>query len=332
MLSVTLYTRSDCHLCDQTRTDLATLQADFPHELNEIDIDSDPSLQDQFGNQIPVVQIGPYRRQAPITRQDLVVTLGAARDRVGQLESLQDPRYEARRKRAAQISRSDRVSFWLTRRYIWVLNLAVLIYVGLPFLAPVLMNSGIDGPATLIYRGYGFVCHQFAFRSWFLFGEQVAYPRAAAGVDGLQSYQQATGLSEAGTNADLFAARAYIGDPQVGYKVAFCERDVAIYFAILVFGLLFALSGRRLPALPWYLWILIGVVPIGLDGFSQLLSQPPFELWVYRESTPFLRSMTGFLFGFMTAWFGIPLIEETMRDTRRALLVKFSRLRSQPQN
>jgi uncharacterized membrane protein len=76
-------------------------------------------------------------------------------------------------------------------------------------------------------------------------------------------------------------------------------------------------------SLPWYLWIIFGILPIAMDGLSQLLSQPPLNVFIssdllaYRESTPFLRSLTGFLFGFTTAWFGYPLVEETMADTRR---------------
>ena len=70
------------------------------------------------------------------------------------------------------------------------------------------------------------------------------------------------------------------------------------------------------------------MLPIAMDGLSQLLSQPPLngfippELLSYRESTPFLRSLTGFLFGFTTAWFGYPLVEETMADTRRYIQEK----------
>jgi hypothetical protein len=36
--------------------------------------------------------------------------------------------------------------------------------------------------------------------------------------------------------------------------------------------------------------------------------------------------MTGAIFGFMTAWYGLPIVEETMRDARRSLLVKFKKL------
>jgi hypothetical protein len=64
-----------------------------------------------------------------------------------------------------------------------------------------------------------------------------------------------------------------------------------------------------------------------LDGVSQLVSQPPFNFIPFRETTPLLRLLTGFLFGFSTAWFGYPLVEETMADSRQVLAAK--RLRSQ---
>jgi hypothetical protein len=80
---------------------------------------------------------------------------------------------------------------------------------------------------------------------------------------------------------------------------------------------LFGLTGRRLPALHWSLWLLLGMGPIGLDGFSQIFSQ--FNLdWLttflpYRESTPFLRVLTGGLFGLTTAGL-YTHIEESMND------------------
>jgi uncharacterized membrane protein len=82
-----------------------------------------------------------------------------------------------------------------------------------------------------------------------------------------------------------------------------------------------------LPPLSWILWMLIGLVPIGIDGVSQLLSQPPFNFFPYRESTPYLRILTGFLFGFTTAWFGYPLLEESMADTRKILAIKRLRVK-----
>jgi uncharacterized membrane protein len=185
------------------------------------------------------------------------------------------------------------------------------------------MKVGAPIPAGIIYRGYSFVCHQFAFRSWFLFGEQNAYPRSEAHVAGDISYQQATGLN----GDDILSARAFIGNNQLGYKVALCERDVAIYLGILLFGLLFALLRRKTKSIHWVVWIIFGIIPIGLDGLSQLISQSPFSLIPFRESTPLLRAITGFLFGFLTAWFGYPYVEESMQENRKFMEGKLSQAR-----
>ncbi len=327
MLTVLLYSRQDCHLCEQAKADLDALQDRFPHQLTEIDVDSSPELSKAFGFEVPVVEIGPYTLKAPIDQQELALTLGAASDRQRHIARLE---LDAELTGSMQWTNADRFTHWLSNHYLALLNFLVLLYMGLPLLAPVLMNAGVTAPANVIYRLYSGVCHQLAFRSYFLFGEQAVYPRAAAGMDGVLSLQQATGLDESGDSAALLAARRYVGDEQVGYKVALCERDIFIYGAILVFGLVYGATGRKLPPLPWYLWVGIGMVPIGLDGFSQLLSQPPLNFFPYRESTPFLRSLTGFLFGFTTAWFGYPMLEASMAEARQLMATKLRRIARQP--
>ena len=74
----------------------------------------------------------------------------------------------------------DRIIYTLARRWLFFFSLAIGLYVGLPILAPVLMNAGLTGPANLLYRAYSPMCHQLASRSFFLFGEQPAYPRAVS--------------------------------------------------------------------------------------------------------------------------------------------------------
>jgi len=103
------------------------------------------------------------------------------------------------------------------------------------------------------------------------------------------TYAEATGLSEDGTARAVITAREYIGSDQVGYKMALCQRDIAIYAAILLFGVLFSLSGFRIKPIPWWLWLVVRIVPIALDGFSQLLSQPPLSLLPIARAPPFLR-------------------------------------------
>jgi uncharacterized membrane protein len=330
LLTVTLYSRPGCTLCDETRLELGSLQGRFPHRLAEIDIESDPVLLKAFLVEIPVVEAGPYRLKAPITRQSLEITLAAAMDRRGQLDKVGGEKHEMRVRRGKAMSGSDRFSLWFSKHYLALLNLLVFLYVGLPFLAPTLMKAGLTTPARIIYSVYSPLCHQFGFRSFFLFGAQPYYPLAEARLGGLMTFEQATGIEGLSnpTSPARIEARRLTGNEAMGYKVALCERDIAIYGGILLFGLLFGLTSRRLPALHWSLWLLIGMGPIGLDGFSQIFSQFNWGWLItflpYRESTPFLRVLTGGLFGLTTAWFAYPYIEESMNDTRQFFLKKMA--------
>ena len=325
MISVILYSKDDCHLCEEAIQNLADLQEIVPHKLEVVNIEGNLELEKKFGSVIPVIEVGPYRLKAPFTKQEIEITLRAAAEREKNIADIDRKVAAGEVNLPVKITRTDSFSYWISKHYMLVLNSIVVLYVGLPFLAPIMMSAGYTRPATVIYRFYGLVCHQLAFRSWFIFGEQAAYPREAAGVDNLLPYGIATGLSE----DDELAARQFVGDPSVGYKVALCERDVAIYGGILLFGLIFTLTGKRIKPLPWYLWLMVGIMPIAIDGFSQLLSQPPLNMFPYRESTPFLRSITGFLFGFTTAWFGYPIVEESMQDVRRYYEQKIARAKAQ---
>lgn len=178
MIQVLFYSRKDCHLCDQVRSDLQSLQGEIPHDLNEIDIDSDPKLLKKYGLEIPVVVAGPYTVKAPIGKQDLEITLKAAQYRENQITSIDQAITAGEIQIPVNFTRSDRISHWLSRHYLALFNLFVTFYLGLAFLAPVMMEVGWTAPAGLIYRVYGMMCHQLAFRSFFLFGEQLVYPRS----------------------------------------------------------------------------------------------------------------------------------------------------------
>jgi uncharacterized membrane protein len=334
MITVTLYSRKNCPLCDEAREQLASLQSEISHRLVEVFIDDNPDLFREYGDRVPVVEAGPYRKFAPFTRQELIVTLGAARDRQNSLERIGSAHYKDQVRRGQVIDSGDKLTWWISRNYLWVLNLILFLYVGLPFMAPVFMKAGIPQPAKAIYLLYSPFCHELGFRSWFLFGEQPYYPREAAGIKGVTTFEEATKIG----GGDLLAARNFVGNETLGYKVALCQRDVALYLGILIFSLIFAFTGRNFKPLPFWAWVVFGILPIALDGFSQLFSQvgiPGFEILLpYRESTPFLRTLTGFLFGFMTGWFGIPYVELSMRESRAQLVKKFAtvNVKNQPDN
>jgi uncharacterized membrane protein len=332
LLNVTLFSREDCHLCKIALDDLEILQEKYPHKLFIVDIDQSPELQVAFGNEIPVIEVGPYTLKAPFDVKKIEMTLGAAFDRQKQLEK-EDQSFEKKKKKSSKINRGDQFSKWFSNHYMVIFNLIILIYVGLPFLAPVLLKIGVEPPAAVIYKIYSGLCHQLSFRSWFLFGEQPIYPRELAGIEGYLTFHQATGLDEIG----LSDARNFVGTPEIGYKIALCQRDVAIYLAILLFGILFVILKKKIKPLPVWAWIIFGLAPIGFDGGSQIFSQliadpifsfiqPYFKFIPLRESTPLLRTLTGFLFGFTTAWFGYPYVEEAMVENRKVLAAKFARL------
>jgi uncharacterized membrane protein len=330
VLTVTLYGRRDCSLCDEVKASLKSLEKEFPHRLVEVNVESDPVLLKAFLEKIPVVEIGPYTLEAPISLKSLRMTLGAANDRRSQLRQIGDAGYVARLEKGRTITGADRLSFWISRHYLVILNLFMFVYVGLAVAAPLLMKAGAALPARVLYRIYSPLCHQFGFRSFFLFGEQYYYPTEAAQMPGVNTFEQATGITGVAnpTSNSRLEARAYVGDETVGYKMALCERDVSIYAALLLFGLVFGLSGRRLPSLHWLIWLLAGVTPIALDGFSQLFSQFSWpwlsDVLAYRESTPLIRVITGLLFGFLTAWFAYPNLEASMQETRQFLIKKFA--------
>ena len=56
---VVLYSRKNCHLCDQVKSTLARLgkRGSLSFVWKEVDVDSDPELVRQFGEQVPVVFI-----------------------------------------------------------------------------------------------------------------------------------------------------------------------------------------------------------------------------------------------------------------------------------
>lgn len=189
---------------------------------------------------------------------------------------------------------ADKAIFQLAKHWLVVANLFWGMYVGLPLLAPILMDAGWTTPAKVIYTLYHPACHQRPTRSYFFGGPQVTYTPEE--------------LEAAGVEVGPFSRD--IGNETVGWKVAFCERDVAIYGTIFVAGLAYGLFRRRLGK--WKMrfgYFMIFLVPMGVDGVLQLFS-------VY-ESNWVMRTLTGAMFGVGAVLFAYPYVEEGFTDVRR---------------
>jgi uncharacterized membrane protein len=91
-----------------------------------------------------------------------------------------------------------------------------------------------------------------------------------------------------------------------GHQLGLCARNLSIYSSMTLVGLIFILTKKRLPGLPWWLWALM-LLPIAWDGLTQMFG--------LRQSTWELRALTGTLFGFANIWFVFPLIQKTLLET-----------------
>lgn len=195
------------------------------------------------------------------------------------------------------------------------------VYVWLPFLAPVLMHWGWAGPGKVIYFIYSFFCHQLPERSFFLFGPKSMYP-----LSEIQAAWQDT--------VNPVILRQFIGNPQIGWKVAWSDRMVSMYTSTWLFGLLWWPLRKRVKALPWWGLILF-LIPMGIDGTTHFISDlfglgqgfRYTNLWlaaITHQALPisfyagdalgsfnsWMRLLTGVLFGLGVVWFGFPYLYE----------------------
>jgi uncharacterized membrane protein len=220
----------------------------------------------------------------------------------------------------------DRCVFWLSKHWLAIINTLAALYVGLPILSAVLLYWGVEGPGRLIQTIYRPpICHQLPQRSWFLFGQKPAYslPELMAHA-GIKPYPKQWQDVEA-----VYSAIGY-GDSTIGYKVALCQRDVAIYGTIFIAGFVYSLLRRwKVRPIPWWIYIAFGIVPIAIDGGYQWLSYT-LEILPFinspipvHETTPLMRTLTGSLFGLATVWLAYPHIQDAMSDFQSTLQKRF---------
>ena len=156
----------------------------------------------------------------------------------------------------------------------------LLIWNGLPFLAPVLMANGWSRAGRAIYLLYATQCHQLPQRSFFLFGPQSMYT-----LGEVQTLWKDT--------INPLTLRGFIGSDTLGWKVAWSDRMVYMYLSLTVFTILYALLYRRWPAFSvWTLLLLL--LPLALDGTTHLISDTLYGIGAgFRDHNSWLASLTG---------------------------------------
>jgi uncharacterized membrane protein len=207
----------------------------------------------------------------------------------------------------------------------WFLSFAILygLWVWLPLLAPVFMRIGWNGAGRALYFVYSFFCHQLPERSYFLFGPKTMYPLST-----IQAVWQDT--------FNPLILRQFIGNPAMGWKVAWSDRMISFYNSVWMFALLWYPIRRRIKPLPWWGFFLL-LLPIALDGGMHMLSDltggiglgfrytnqwlavltnHSFSATFYAGDAlgsfnSWMRIITGLLAGLGIVWFAFPYLEES---------------------
>lgn len=80
-----------------------------------------------------------------------------------------------------------------------------------------------------------------------------------------------------------------------------CSRDMSFYLAMLFGGIAYVLLGKRdEKEIPSLVILMLSAIPLAIDGTTQLFG--------FRESTNFLRIVTGGIAGFAIPFFLIPIM------------------------
>jgi uncharacterized membrane protein len=174
----------------------------------------------------------------------------------------------------------NRTSSWIGRYWLLILSVLMLIFIGLPWLAPLSMKLGWQRAGELIYLFYSVQCHQLPQRSFFFFGDDLMLPLST--------------IQSAWTSTDNpLVLRQFVGSQDLGWKVAWSDRMVYMYTALLIAGIIFWPLRKRLKPLSWQGLILF-LLPMAIDGLTHMVSDlMGGVLGGFRYSNQWLAILTG---------------------------------------
>ncbi len=220
---------------------------------------------------------------------------------------------------------ANRRILWLSKHWLATFNLFFLIYVGLPFLAPILLANGYTDAANAIYTFYRAACHQLPSRSYFIMGEQVAFCQRDVAIYG-----------------SLLLGGLVFG--LVHYRLKPLQLRYYVFFLVPIAidgGMQLASELLRSGIQIITLWI-IGLIALGIT--MAILNSQRYLTWhnifffvwgplalIYLSRYPDylsdwqLRTLTGFIFSFGTIWFVYPYLEDAFRDIWQEVDVKLTK-------
>lgn len=167
---------------------------------------------------------------------------------------------------------------WISNHWFEVFLIVYGIWIWLPFLAPVFMNLGWESAGKAIYFIYSLFCHQLPERSFFFFGEKTMYT-----LNEIQAAWQDT--------VNPMILRQFIGNPEMGWKVAWSDRMISFYSSVWLFALLWYPLRRKVKPLSWWAFALF-LLPMFLDGSTHAVSDLAGIGLGFRDSNLWLATLT----------------------------------------
>jgi len=174
----------------------------------------------------------------------------------------------------------DNTFLFIVKHWVGLFLIVYGAWVWAPFLAPVFMANGWTGAGNALYFIYSFFCHQLPERSLFFFGPQTMY-----------SLNQ---IGQVWSTENQLVLRQFVGNAQMGWKMAWSDRMISTYGGVWLGALLWAIFGKRLPRLSIVVWFVLGVLPLGLDGFSHFVNDivAGSSGQGFRDTNDWLRVLT----------------------------------------
>jgi len=161
-------------------------------------------------------------------------------------------------------------------------------------LPPILFELGAEKFARFLYTILGIFCHQRPDRSFYLFGESLAYPKAEVWEKVPFNNIFTFDFQERFTCGENF-----------GCKFGVCARCTGMYSGLLI-GLLISeifLQWRIPKIIPFLL-----ILPMILDGGIQTIAYIIAPERGFYESNNIRRLITGLLFGFGVGYWAVSAI------------------------
>lgn len=278
---ITVYSKPECHLCEDVIALLNRLAPEFSLEVREVNILGDPQLQEAYHDKVPVVvaEDGKYGWLVPpIDEREMRRYIGFVQ---------RGGRHQVR---VYQETKLDRILDWTSAHWLRLVCIALGIFVGLPWLAPIFAAFGLWNLANPIYTAYALTCHQLPERAGTVFGYQVAF-----------CYR----------NTAIYAGVLFFG---ILFGLA-RDRNVAW------------LQWLRQP-LRWY-WFILLLVPLFVDGVTHMFGlrdvlSPDMDtsfgsFYIGSQALSlnwWLRIITGGLAGLGVAWFAFPRMNHVSEESQ----------------